>query len=459
MAYTSVIPVHRLKASVEYVLDEKKTSRGQNAKSLEEAVDYALNRAKTEQDLFESAIACTCKTAFEDMCQVKEMWHKTGGVQGFHLVQSFAAGEVTPELAHHIGLEFAEQLLQGKYQAVVSTHLNTGHIHNHVVWNSVAIQDGKKYHSTAKSYYTEVRAISDALCQQYGLSVIKANRSDPVGRPYPQWLAERDDRPTWKAAIQQDIDQVVSEVLTWNQFVRALEEKGYTLRMNRKYITLQPPGKARPVRFKTLGKNYTPEAIRRRILYPQSQRPAGEKILPPGLYAVIMEQPEKHYPGLRGLYVTYLFQVGVLPRKPRYPSYAVREDIRKLDERIEQMEFIFAHEIEDRGQLGTICSPNTIASSGHRNFGTAMGKHSIWRIALTGSCWKQCGNCSRPFNGNPEIRYWSRKFGRKTKAERNRKTHWKKNCGNANTPWSGTKAKCFGALMGKAASRRRCWPG
>lgn len=354
MAYTSVIPVHRLKASVEYVLDEKKTSRGQNAKSLEEAVDYALNRAKTEQDLFESAIACTCKTAFEDMCQVKEMWHKTGGVQGFHLVQSFAAGEVTPELAHHIGLEFAEQLLQGKYQAVVSTHLNTGHIHNHVVWNSVAIQDGKKYHSTAKSYYTEVRAISDALCQQYGLSVIKANRSDPVGRPYPQWQAERDDRPTWKAAIQQDIDQVVSEVLTWNQFVRALEEKGYTLRMNRKYITLQPPGKARPVRFKTLGKNYTPEAIRRRILYPQSQRPAGEKILPPGLYAVIMEQPEKHYPGLRGLYVTYLFQVGVLPRKPRYPSYAVREDIRKLDERIEQMEFIFAHEIEDRGQLGTI---------------------------------------------------------------------------------------------------------
>ena len=130
MAYTSVIPVHRLKASVEYVLDEKKTSRGQNAKSLEEAVDYALNRAKTEQDLVESAIDCTCETAFEDMCRIKEMWHKTGGVQGFHLVQSFAAGEVTPELAHRIGLEFAGQLLQGRYQAVVSTHLNTGHIHN-----------------------------------------------------------------------------------------------------------------------------------------------------------------------------------------------------------------------------------------------------------------------------------------------------------------------------------------
>ena len=354
MAYTSVIPVHRLKASVEYVLDEKKTSRGQNAKSLEEAVDYALNRAKTEQDLFESAIACTCKTAFEDMCRVKEMWHKTGGVQGFHMVQSFAAGEVNPELAHQIGMEFAGQLLQGKYQAVVSTHLNTGHIHNHIVWNSVAIQDGKKYHSNSKSYYTEVRAISDALCKQHGLSVIEANRSDPVGRPYPQWLAEQENRPTWKAAIQQDIDSAIDEALTWNQFVRALEEKGYTLRMNRKYITLQPPGKARPVRFKTLGKNYTPEAIRRRILYPSSRTPAGKKKLPPGLYAVIVEHPRRRYSGLRGLYVSYLFQVGVLPRKPRYISYAVREDIRKLDQRIEQMEFIFAHEIEDRGQLNAI---------------------------------------------------------------------------------------------------------
>lgn len=321
MAYTSVIPVHRLKGSVEYILDEKKTSRGRNAKSLEEAVDYALNRAKTEQDLFESAIACTCKTAFEDMCKVKEMWHKTGGVQGFHLVQSFAAGEVTPELAHQIGLEFAGQLLQGKYQVVVSTHLNTGHIHNHIVWNSVAIQDGKKYHSNAKSYYTEVRAISDKLCRQHGLSVIEEKGAGAVGRPYSQWLAEQENRPTWKAAIQQDIDSVVAEVLTWNQFTRKLEEKGYALRMNRKYMTLQPPGKARPVRFKTLGKNYTPEAIRRRILYPPRLTPAGKKKLPPGLYAVIMEQPGKHYSGLRGLYVSYLFEVGVLPRKPRYQEH------------------------------------------------------------------------------------------------------------------------------------------
>lgn len=352
MAYTSVIPVHRLKASVEYVLDEKKTSRGQNAKSLEEAVDYALNRAKTEQDLFESAIACTCATAFEDMCRIKEMWHKTGGVQGFHLVQSFAAGEVTPELAHRIGLEFARQLLQGRYQAVVSTHLNTGHIHNHIVWNSVAIQDGKKYRSNARSYYTEVRAKSDALCRQYGLSVIETPESEQGKRQYAKWQAEQENRPTWRAAIRQDIDEVINEVFTWNQFLRALENRGYVLRLNRKYITLQPPGKERPVRFKTLGKDYTPSAIRRRILYPERNSPAGnERPLPPALRTLLSERPARKVTGLQKLYVIYLFQVGVLPTKPVYMSYAVREDIRKLDQRIAQVEFILKNEIQDRGQL------------------------------------------------------------------------------------------------------------
>ena len=355
MAYTSVIPVRRLKASVDYVLDQEKTSRSRNAASLEKAVDYALNPQKTERDLFRSGIACVCETAFEDMRRVKQMWHKESGVQGFHLVQSFAAGEVTAELAHRIGLELAGQLLQGKYQAVVSTHLNTGHIHNHIVWNSVSLEDGKKYRSNAKSYYTEVRAISDRLCAQHGLSVIKTDYSDRVARPYVQWLAEKEDRPTWKTAIRQDIDEAVAQVFTWSQFLRALEDRGYTLRLDRKYITLCPPGKQRPVRFKTLGRKYTPDAIRRRILYPQPQRPAGKKrTLPPALSVLAAQQPVRRFTGLRGLYLSYLYQVGVLPRKPKYPGYAVREDIRKLDERIQQMEFIFRHGIEDLEQLSAV---------------------------------------------------------------------------------------------------------
>ena len=129
MAYTSVIPVRRLDRAVKYVMNKEKTT----AVSMQDALDYAANRDKTEQSCFESSYACTLETAFADMRQTKERWHKLGGVQGYHLVQSFAVGEVTPELAHQLGLEFAERLLGGEFQAVVSTHLNTGHIHNHLV--------------------------------------------------------------------------------------------------------------------------------------------------------------------------------------------------------------------------------------------------------------------------------------------------------------------------------------
>ena len=126
MAYTSIIPVHRLDNSIEYIKDKEKTTRKlDTAGSLEGAVAYALNREKTELTLFEDAIGCTCENAYADMAATKSRFHKTGGVQGYHLIQSFSAGEVSPELAHLIGQELAEQLLKGQFEVVITTHLNT----------------------------------------------------------------------------------------------------------------------------------------------------------------------------------------------------------------------------------------------------------------------------------------------------------------------------------------------
>lgn len=130
MAYTSIIPVSRLDNSITYIRNKDKTTKkGQSAGSLEEAIDYAMNRDKTERSIFEDAIGCVCETAYQDMVATKKRYHKMDGVQGFHLVQSFAKGEVTPELAHRIGMELAKRLLQGKYEAVITTHLNTEHYH------------------------------------------------------------------------------------------------------------------------------------------------------------------------------------------------------------------------------------------------------------------------------------------------------------------------------------------
>ena len=350
MAYTSVIPVRRLDQAVKYVMNKEKTM----AVSLQDALDYAANLDKTEKSCFESSFACTLETAFADMRQTKERWHKMGGVQGYHLVQSFAAGEVTPELAHQIAKELADRVLGGRYEYVIGTHLNTGHIHSHIVWNSVSCVDGKKYRSNYKSYVTEIRAVSDELCRKYKLSVIDTENSNHVAKPYAEWLAEKNGQPTWRTAIRQDVDEAIQQSLTWRQFLTVLDRKGYEVRMGRKYPVLRPPGKERFVRFKTLGKRYTPEAIQTRILYPQSYHPYVENprtIKHGRLHSG--KKPCRKLTGLRALYYRYLYELGALPRKPRRPSYVVRQDAYKLDQRIRQMEFLSKHNIDTLEQLET----------------------------------------------------------------------------------------------------------
>ena len=350
MAYTSVIPVRRLDRAVKYVMNIEKTT----AVSLQDALDYAANRDKTEQSCFESSDACTLETAFSDMRQTKERWHKTGGVQGYHLVQSFAAGEVSPELAHQIAKELADRVLGGRYEYVIGTHLNTGHIHSHIVWNSVSCVDGKKYRSNYKSYVTEIRAVSDELCRKYKLSVIDTENSNHVAKPYAEWLAEKNNQPTWRTAIRQDVDEAIRQSLTWRQFLTVLDRKGYEVRMRRKYPVLRPPGKERFVRFKTLGKRYTPEAIQTRILYPQSYHPYVEN--PPTIQHGRLhsgKKPHRKLTGLRALYYRYLYELGALPHKPRSSSYAVRQDAYKLDQRIRQMEFLSRNNIDTLTQLET----------------------------------------------------------------------------------------------------------
>ena len=349
MAYTSVIPVRRLDRAVKYVMNKEKTM----AVSLQDALDYAANRDKTEQSCFESSYACTLETAFADMRQTKERWHKLGGVQGYHLVQSFAAGEVTPELAHRIAKELADRVLGGRYEYVIGTHLNTGHIHSHIVWNSVSRVDGKKYRSNYKSYVTEIRAVSDELCRKYKLSVIDTENSKHVAKPYVEWLAEKNGQPTWRTAIRQDVDEAIQQSLTWRQFLNALERNGYEVRMGRKYPVLRPPGKERFVRFKTLGKRYTPEAIQTRILYPQFNRCFVENSPRVQYGRLHGGKPRRKLTGLRALYYRYLYELGALPRKPRRPSYVVRQDAYKLDQRIRQMEFLSKHNIDTLAQLET----------------------------------------------------------------------------------------------------------
>lgn len=349
MAYTSIIPVFRLDNSLDYVRDKEKTSRldserlgkQDSAGSLKEAIDYALNRDKTEQIFFEDAIGCTLDNAYGDMVATKKQFHKTDKVQGFHLVQSFAEGEVSPELAHLIGVELAERLLKGEFEVVITTHLNTSHYHNHLVWNSVSMVDGHKYQSNSRSYYTEIRKISDDLCRKYGLSVIQTGQEK--GKSYSEWMAQKSGKPTWRTAIRSDIREAVNQCFTWNQFVKEMENRGYVWKLNRKYIALKAPGMERYIRLRSLGENYSETAIRQRILQPK-------KIYPAGPYQKTGKKRRK-LTGLQALYYSYLYKMGVFPEKPKRIPYEVREDIRRLDQRLAQADFLQKHGITTLEEL------------------------------------------------------------------------------------------------------------
>lgn len=214
------------------------------------------------------------------------------------------------------------------------------------------MENGHKYHSSKKTYVLEVRGISDELCRKYGLSVIQTERSEQVAKPYILWQAQKRGED-WKAPIRQDVDVAIAEAFTWRQFVSGLERKGYVFHFERKHPSITPPGKEWRVRLKTLGPRYTPEAIQRRILEPKNFPLAGQRPIRRAKLRTGSKTPFGRS-SLRSLYYVYFYRMGVLPRKPAYMGYEVRQDIRRLDRRIEQMKFLSEHSIDDRGQLAAL---------------------------------------------------------------------------------------------------------
>lgn len=218
------------------------------------------------------------------------------------------------------------------------------------------MEDGRKYHSNAKSYYEEIRRISDGLCLKYGLSVIPENGGK--GKPYVQWQAERDGRPTWRTTIRMDIREAVQESFTWRQFLAQMEQKGYVWKLGQKYPALKAPGMERFVRLKSLGSNYTEDKIREWLLKPKKAEHTR-----PGTWEWNQKQggrgdaPKRKLTGLQALYYSYLYQMGVLKKRPPRIHGLLREDIRRLDQRIEQMEFLQKRGIKTREQLAAFRIP------------------------------------------------------------------------------------------------------
>jgi len=352
--------------TVAYAVNSEKTvwlNQSTDAAAMTANIAYALNPEKGTVRRYQTALNLdSIETAWTEMRMTKERWGKTDGIQGFHVIQSFAPGEVEPDVAHRIGVEFAEKCFPG-FEVVVGTHLDKQHIHNHIVINSVSCLDGHKYHSSQKSYYGKLRKVSDELCRRQGLSIIRPSEQCDKRKSYGEWRAEQEGRSTWCSAIRQDVDAAIASSLSFEQFVRQLRGMGYEVKTNVKHIAVRPPGKERFTRLRRLGDDYTEEALRKRILKndPENMPPPADRQTENGpqirrvRYRGSWKKSKKSkVGGLRGLYLWYAFRMGNIQKggiSSHKTHYLLREDIRKLEKRERMAALLVKNHIDSIEQL------------------------------------------------------------------------------------------------------------
>ena len=228
--------------------------------TLKAAIDYICDSAKTDGKLLVSSYGCTAETADIEFGWTRRHAIDKGYNLGRHLIQAFSPGEVSPEEAHEIGMQLAKEILGGKYEFVLTTHVDKGHIHNHLIFNAVSFVDHKHYHSNKRSYHF-IRRTSDRLCQEHGLSVIVPG--EDKGKSYIEHTAAKAGT-SYKARMKATIDRLIPISNDLEDLLSRLQREGYEIKRG-KYISCRASDQERFTRLKTLGVDYTEEAIRSRI--------------------------------------------------------------------------------------------------------------------------------------------------------------------------------------------------
>ena len=229
--------------------------------TLSKALDYIENPDKTDGKMLISSFGCSYETADIEFGYTLSQALDKGSNLAFHLIQSFAPGEVDYEKAHEIGKQLADAVTKGQHEYVVTTHIDKGHIHNHVIFCAVNFVDHHKYNSNKRSYYG-IRNMSDKLCRENGLSVVVPGKGSK-GKSYAEYQAEKTGT-SWKGKLKIAVDALIPQVSSFEELLTRLQAAGYEIKPG-KYVSCRAPGQERFTRLKTLGADYTEEAIRERI--------------------------------------------------------------------------------------------------------------------------------------------------------------------------------------------------
>lgn len=367
MAITKLWKVtYNLQRVLDYATDDTKTDINKHPKysmkqyqALADVLAYAKDEEKTEHEYFVDGINCDVSFAREEFINTKMLFGKPDGIQAYHGYISFKEKEISPELAHKVGMEFARRVWGKRFQIVVTTHLNTRHLHCHYVINSVSFRDGKMLHGDEKAWI-KFRHIADEVCQEYGLYYVPQPEYNKPTSYYYHKL-EKEGMPTRYSIVRDVIDAAIEQSRSISEFKYHLEQMGYRYQFNynRKYWTVIPKGYEKPIRLYKLGEEYTNEAIMRRLdenfqklrLYPfQEARIVLRRFTPSE-----QEEKIKKVGGLYGLYLHYCYKLGYFSKEKKVSAaeinYIFREDWLRLDTISEQARLLGREHISTIEQL------------------------------------------------------------------------------------------------------------
>ena len=354
MATTGIWKVEkRLDHVLDYVMNPEKTTTDNSCyQELHQLDTYNDLDYNSEFGCYISGLNCLPEQAYKDMMDTKNIWNKNNGVLAYHAFQSFKEGEVTADKAHKVGLKLAQEMWGDRFEIIVTTHVNTNHIHNHFVINSVSFKDGKKYHDCRESMAL-LRHTSDSLCQEFGLSVVKEKKVVKVN--YDNYYRGYVDKNNYHTMTKKDIDKAIAMAYSYKDFETIMNKMGYELTNRYGKLSVRGQNFKKNIRImRAFGEDYSIDNIEKRIETTHSPRVPFIGVENQVNYAKTYEEAKKQKAhGIYGLYKYYCYLLKVYPKQ--YPKKvltpALRMEVEKMNEISEQTRLLVSNKIETREQF------------------------------------------------------------------------------------------------------------
>lgn len=357
------IKIKKIKKRLDHVLGYVKNtdkvlneSYGEIYNDLHNVLEYAEADYKTENRYFVSGINCNSENAYEQMQITKRAFGKADGIIGYHIIHSFNEGEVTPELAHKIGMELATELFGDRFEVVVATHLNTKHYHNHIILNSVSFKDGKKYYDNHESYAL-MRKISNDICKEYGLKTMEEKICKKSKINYNNFYKKYSSKNNYQNTAKKDLDLAIAQAFSFEDFKQLMKKMGYEIIFRPKMSIRCEPYKRNIRVERTFGEEYSIENIKKRILEEKSFRvPFIEayKIKKSNNYKYKGKYKKTKAKGFKALYLHYCYLLKVFPNtkniNKRLPA-SIRAEVKRMEEISQEAIFLNKNNIETDEEL------------------------------------------------------------------------------------------------------------